>query len=42
MLSLGQLLPSVVTPRSLKVFFIEIGSCLSKFLQLPFDPRGDI
>ena len=40
MLSLGHLSPAVITPRGLKKLPIEIGSHLSEFLDLPYDPKG--
>ena len=42
MLSLGHLSPSIITPRTLKGLLIEIESHLPPFLELPYDPKGEI
>ena len=42
MLSWGHLSPSVITPRTLKGLLIEIESHLPPFLELPYDPKGEI
>ena len=42
MLSLGHLTLSVITPRSLKALLLEIKNHWPEFLQLPYDPIGEI
>ena len=41
-LSLGHLLPSVITPENLKDLLLEIESHLPEYLKLLYDPKGEV